>query len=235
MIGIRGAVLLATLISAHAAGAVEVYVVESKGLDLAPGQVLDGAKPLSLAVGQKLVLVTADGRTIKLKGPSESAPAPEAPLAQADMGKALKGLMTAQQADTSSAGVVRSGPEAADPPPEPWLVDIRHGGDRCVPEGGATVLWRGAGSLAESEIELAPADRSWRAKAPWPAGSDRLALPETLPLRDGNSYTATLGVEAVAITIHAVPVSLGNAAARAAWLLQKGCTGQARAMIDGAS
>ena len=228
------ALLLTTLIPLSAQ-AVEVYVVEAKGADFAPGKVLDGAKPLSLAVGQKLVLVTNDGRTIKLKGPFDGAPAPEGQMAQADMAKSLKGLMTAQAADTSSAGVVRSSAAAVRPvPPEPWLVDIRHGGDSCVAEGAEAVLWRGRDSLAETEIEISPADRSWRAHAPWPGGSDRLAMPPALPLHDGKSYVVALGKSNAVITIHAVPASLGSDAARAAWLLQLGCDAQAQALINGA-
>ncbi|WP_161539591.1 hypothetical protein [Paramagnetospirillum kuznetsovii] len=230
------AALLAAMILAtpRVAQAVDVYVVEAKGIELAPGQVLDGAKPLSLAVGQKLVLVTADGRTIKLKGPSEAAPAAEVQMAQADMAKSLKGLMTAQAADTTSAGVVRSGGDERPPPPEPWLVDVRHGGDHCVMAGGEVVLWRGLGALGETEIEISPSDRSWRAKAPWPAGEDRLALPASLPLHNGKAYLLALGTSSVAVTIHAVPASLGTDAARAAWLLELGCGAQARALVNGA-
>ena len=228
--------LLVLLAVMGAAQAVEVYVVEAKGVDLAPGKVLDGTKPLSLAVGQKLVLVTNDGRTIKLKGPFDGAPAPDGQMAQADMAKSLKGLMVAQAADTSSAGVVRSASAAARPvPPEPWLVDIRHGGDYCVAEGADAVLWRGGESLAEAEIEISPADRSWRAHAPWPGGSDRLAMPPSLPLHDGKVYAVVMGKTSSVVTIHTVPASLGSNAARAAWLLQLGCDVQAQALINGAS
>lgn len=227
--------LLVLLAVSGAAQAVEVYVVEAKGVDLAPGKVLDGAKPLSLAVGQKLVLVTNDGRTIKLKGPFDAAPAPEGQIAQADMAKSLKGLMVAQAADTSSAGVVRSAGAVVRPvPPEPWLVDIRHGGDSCVAEGTDAILWRGRESLTEAEIEISPADRSWRARSPWPGGSDRLAMPPSLPLHDGKSYAVVLGKTTAVVTIHTVPASLGSDAARVAWLLQLGCDTQAQALVNGA-
>ena len=213
--------------------AVEVYVVEAKGMDLAPGQVLDGAKPISLAAGQKLVLVTNDGRTIKLKGPSDAAPAGEVQAGGADLAKSLKGLVTARAADTSSAGVVRSNAEQRPPLPAPWLVDIRHGGNHCLLSGAETVLWRGPEARGDEEIEISPADRSWQAKAPWPGSSDRLALPPSLQLQDGKAYKVILGKSPVAITIHSVPASLGSDAARIAWMLELGCVAQAQSLADG--
>lgn len=232
----RSGYLLAALLAVASlpAQAVEVYVVEAKGIDLAPGQVLDGARPVSLALGQKLVLVTADGRTIKLKGPSDAAPAAEVQVAGADLAQSLKGLVAAKAADTSSAGVVRSGSEQRLPPPEPWLVDVRHGGDHCIRSGAETVLWRGPGPHGDVDIEISPADRSWRARAPWPGDSDRLALPASLPLQDGKAYKVVLANTPVAITIHGVPAGLGTDAARIAWMLELGCSAQARAMADGA-
>ncbi|KIM00157.1 RND multidrug efflux transporter Acriflavin resistance protein [Paramagnetospirillum magnetotacticum MS-1] len=213
--------------------AVEVYVVEAKGLDLAPGQVLDGGKPISLALGQKLVLVTSDGRTIKLKGPSEAAPAAEVQAGGADMAKSLKGLVAARAADTTSAGVVRSNAEKRPPLPEPWLVDVRHGGNHCLLSDAETVLWRGTERRGDEEIEISPADRSWLAKAPWPGNSDRLALPPSLKLQDGKAYKVILGKAPVAITIHAVPAGLGTDAALVAWMLELGCETQAQALAVG--
>ena len=233
MIFRAAAMLTALLLPLAGARAVEVYVVEAKGLELAPGQVLDGAKPIILAVGQKLSLVTADGRTIKLKGPSDSAPAAEAQAGGPDVAKSLKGLVTARAADTSSAGVVRSAAEELSPLPEPWLIDLRHGGDHCIRPDGEIVLWRGPVSPGGGEIEISPADRSWRARAPWPEAGDRLALPPTLPLHDGKVYKISLGSLSSAVTIHAVPTGLGTSAARLAWMLELGCTAQAQALAEG--
>jgi hypothetical protein len=230
----RTLALVAALFAVAPAQAVDVFVVDAKGIELAPGKVLDGSKPLVLAVGQKVTLVTADGRTLKLKGPSEAPPSPEAEAAQADVAKALKGLVATRVADTSSAGVIRSGGEQP-AVPTPWLVEIRHAGTRCALDGDPLVLWRGPGPATEVELEIGPTDRSWRAHAVWPAGSDRLQLPPSLPLRGGHAYVVTLDHVPVTITVHTLPNSVGSDAARAAWLLDTGCTGQAAALISGGS
>ena len=134
--------LLATGFSLLLAGngfAAEVFVVDAKGVNLVPGQVLDGTKPLVLTVGQRVTLVTADGRTVKLTGPSDAPPAPAAEGAGGDVVDSLKGLMKKREADTSSAGVIREGSVAFDQP-SPWLVEIVHGGDRCQVAAAYTVF-----------------------------------------------------------------------------------------------
>ncbi len=220
--------LLATALPAAAA---DIFVVEAKGVELAPGQQLDGGKPLTLAVGQRVTLVTGDGRTLKLKGPFNEAPAPEVESASNNVVQSLKGLIKLREADTTSAGIIRSG-NAGVTPPAPWLVEVRHSGDRCVVAGEKAVLWRQDMAQGGSNLEIAPADQSWHAKAAWPASSDRLALPAAMKLNDGQAYQVSVDDSSVNLTVHVIPQAMKSEAARAAWMIEVGCEAQAKALVE---
>lgn len=214
------------------ASALDAFVVEARGIDFVAGQVLDAAKPIPLQIGQRLTLVTADGRTVRLQGPSNQPPVHDtATPSGPDVVNALKGLVGARAKDVSSAGTVRSGTTMVSQA-DPWLVEVRHGGDRCLSEGAArTVLWRGeAGSAAR--LDITPADRSWSGSAAWPADADKIALPPSLQLQNGESYVFSLDDVPATLTFHVIPARVAAAPAQVAWMIEKGCTAQAEALIQ---
>ncbi len=171
-------VLATGMPASHAANLV---VVEARGIDLKPGAEIDGDKPLELKDGQVVTLISPSGEIIKLHGPMNTAPAPTQSGSSVDVRGALKTLVTRELADNSELGVVRGA--ADDPiPPQPWLVDVTHDGTRCLPENNPIVFWRPGGGGADT-VSIAPYDRSWLARAEWQAGSDRLLIGGTVPLR----------------------------------------------------
>ncbi len=247
---------LAVLTAASGAAAEQMVVVDAVGIGLTPGQTLDESRPVVLDVGQSLTLVTADGRTITLQGPWNAVPIPAAGAGQGGVSQSLAGLFAARAADTSSLCTIRGAGEQP-PVPEPWLVEIGHGGSRCVAADGPVVFWREAAPPRAATLVVTPADRSWSARATWPAGSARLGIPPSLPLRDGGTYSiavdggtqstaadggtqsiaadgGTQSIAAdgggVAVTIHVVPATLPSAAARVAWMADVGCEAQAKAL-----
>lgn len=226
------AVTAALLLAAPLAGANELVVLDAKGVDLAPGAKLDGTAKLTLAAGARLTLVAADGRTIKLKGPYDDSPAP-GQAEQANMGDALKNLMSQRGSGTAQLGVVRAGGEGADLP-EPWVVDVARSGPRCLPANVAPVLW-GPRFGEATELKIEPADRSWRAKGSWPINQDRLALPPGIPISDGTTYQVDVGGNPAAIVVFRIPAALADPVAQAAWMLEKGCEDQVRALARVAS
>jgi hypothetical protein len=221
--------LLGLLIGVPAlAGANELVVVEAKGVALAPGAKVDGTKVLALAAGQRVTLIASDGRTVKLRGPYEEAPAPAAGQV-ASMGDALKNLMNQRGSGTAQLGVVRAAGDAAELP-EPWVVDVGRSGARCLQASGVPVLW-GPKFAANAELAIEPADRSWRAKGTWPAETDRLALAGRIPLVDGGSYVFDVGGNPANVTIHRMPAGFVDPVLQAAWMIEKGCEDQARALV----
>jgi hypothetical protein len=220
------------LISAQLATAADLVVVTSRGVNLKAGQAVDGAQPLVLKEGQQVELIAPTGQLIRLHGPWDKPPMAEGAADAPDASVALKALLTANLARSESVGVVRGAPTQV-VPPDPWLLDVTHVGIRCVPENRQVVFWRpNRGGAAAVTVE--PYDRSWRARAQWPAGADRMAVPASLPLANRSTYIVGLNGKDIPITLVTVPAAASNDAMRAAWMMQQGCDAQAQALLQSA-
>jgi hypothetical protein len=230
LLGTAGLLLAAFLSPALAS---QMVVVEAKGSDLQPGQSVDGSAALSLGPGAKLVLVSEDGTTLTLKGPFSGAPeGGPGGGGKNRVVQSLAGLVAGRDADTTALGAARAAKGDLPALPEPWVWDAAAVGDVCTRQGDQVVLWR-ADAGKEAELSLMPADRSWTAKAVWPAGEATLALPAEVPLTDGGTFLVGLGGGAgtdSALTVHVAPPSLATDAMRAAWLGAKGCDRQLAAL-----
>ncbi|HLN25148.1 MAG TPA: hypothetical protein VK558_14340 [Patescibacteria group bacterium] len=221
------AVLLAG--AADSMASVTLVVVEARGVKLEAGQVVDGSQSLVLLDGQQVTLMSPEGRMLKLRGPSDKPPAPGEAVATADMAAALQSLVTQNAARTDKTGVVRSGGKEV-VPPEAWLLDVSSSGIRCLPEGSPVTFWRPQAGEAVSLV-IAPSDRSWRVRADWPKGADRLTLPGTIPLRKRSTYVVRVGDNEIMLTVVALPAALDNDAMRAGWMLDVGCNAQVHALL----
>jgi hypothetical protein len=215
-------------ISLPAAAKVDMVVMEARGVKLQQGQVIDGSAALTLTEGQQVSLMTQDGKVVKLRGPSDKAPAP-GDGATADVKTALLSLV-AQESQRERAGVIRGGPNQVIPP-EPWVVDVSGSGLRCLQADSTITLWRSDASATQS-VEVAPNDRSWKANVDWQAGSDRLSLPHNVPLRRRTPYVVKIGGKEVTITLVSLPTSLSNDAMRASFMMENGCDAQAKALFS---
>lgn len=215
---------------AGAQAAVSLVVVEGRGVKLTPGQTVDGSQPLTLLEGQQVSLISPTGKMIKLRGPYNEPPVKDETAEKVDVGAAMQALLTQKVARADRAGVVR-GQQNQVVPPEPWLLDVTHPGTRCLPANSRITFWRPQGGVDE-ELVTTPSDRSWRAKAIWPANEDRLMLPPTVPLDARASYVVKLGKKEVTVTLLTLPAALSNDAMRAAWMMEKGCDSQALALLS---
>ncbi|MFV3074504.1 hypothetical protein [Niveispirillum fermenti] len=223
MFPIRCMLALSALLLVPSALAAPLVVVEASGTDLAAGATIDDKTALSLPDGARLVLIGEDGSQITLRGPFTGAPADAGTGAT----QQLAGLLSARGTDTTSLGAVRDGGPQA-PLPEPWLVDPAISGSACVRPGQEIVLWR-ADAAGPAGLTLMPADRAWTANAEWPAGEQRLALPE-LPIQDGGTLMFEIDGNAAAVTFHLLPPAVTAPAMTVGWLAAKQCDRQARAL-----
>src|SRR3954469_12505227 len=100
--------LLLALLTALAARAAELVVVDARGVNLRPGSVVDSANPLVLKDGQRVTLIAANGSTLKLQGPFDG------PIEAGGAGEvnrvaaALKLLVVQKDARLSEIGTVRA-------------------------------------------------------------------------------------------------------------------------------
>lgn len=223
-------VALAAAVAAGPAVAADLVVVESRGIALQTGQAVNGSQPLILKDGQEVTLIAPTGQMIKLHGPWDKPPVGQDVAADPDVGTALKALLTQSLARSERVGAVR-GAAAEAVPPSPWLLDVTHVGVRCVAANAPIVFWR-PGETGAAALSVEPYDRSWRARAEWPAGVDRLEMPHTLPLANRSTYIVSLNGKATAVTLVAIPVAASNDAMRAAWMIEAGCDAQAQALLQ---
>jgi hypothetical protein len=216
----------AVLLSCASANAAQFYVSSAQGIGLRPGTALDASKPLVLKQGQHVTLISDTGVTLTLDGPYNKPPA-EDKAQGIDVAATLNGLVTQQ--GRKVAGVVRGGGSIANLP-GPWLLDASQSGNVCLLEGQEAVFWRPQAASAAS-FAIMPADRSWKAQAPWPAGTDRLSIAGQASVHGNEAYFVSLNGTESAITVNSVPAVLANGRVRAAWMADKGCQSQAKAML----
>lgn len=209
------------------AGAGQLVVITSKGSEIAVGAILDGAKPIELGAGAAVTLVSADGRTLKLKGPYSGAPDPSPRVDGTDLLDALSDIVKPADKDVSSAGIMRASIYA---PKDPWVIDSGRSGAQCAPAGRAAPLWRA--------IAAGPASASLKAgarQAPvqWRDGSYTAPWPAEIPLRDGASYEIqfTMTKKTERLSLHLIPEDVEGDLSRAVWMQAKGCTSQAKALL----
>ncbi|HET7085990.1 MAG TPA: hypothetical protein VFI23_14530 [Rhizomicrobium sp.] len=223
-------IALALLGGTCAAQAADLVVLEARGVSLRPGQTVDSAKPLSLKQGQHVTLITPAGATLKLDGPYDKAPGSDQARG-VPVTNALSQLVAQRQARIGEVGTTRGTTVVV--LPDPWVLDASRAGTVCLRDGSEAVLWR-ADAAREAVLSLAPADRSWRTEAHWPAGADRITVPPPAIIKSGATYLVSLNGVQSAMKVEGMPANLANDAVRAAWLADKDCEAQARALLRSA-
>ncbi len=219
---------LLLLIAPVHASAADLVVVDARGIDLKPGAKIPSNVVVKLGAGARLTLVTANGETIRLRGPFEDLPVRDVANTQGVV-DSLRKMMVAPSSGALTPGVVRSGGDLIDLP-GPWLVDVSRPGTRCIREGEPVVLWRPVKAVAAEALSITPIDRGWEAKGSWPAGLDTVTMPATLPLTSGNTFKVEVGQVEHPLMFQVVPKSLDNDKMRAAWMDEVGCNSQAVAL-----
>ncbi|HUZ72331.1 MAG TPA: hypothetical protein VMU87_05045 [Stellaceae bacterium] len=220
-----GVVALPLLMSA--AQAEDMVVVAARGIALEPGQKIDATKPLKLVEGQHITLIALNGLTFKLDGPFDKAPASVGGAGAAP--EAIAALLTQQGPRTGEAGVTRSGASVANLP-DPWVLDVSRTGTVCLLQDHRPIFWRPSSAQA-TRLSVMPADRSWKAEATWPAGSNELIPARDIAIHPNSVFFIALGGgEEAAVSVSFVPKDLDNDAMRVAWLADQGCEAQAEAL-----
>jgi hypothetical protein len=231
----RAASLAATcVLVATAAAAAEIVVIESNSPRFMAGQLLDDSAPIELAAGQSLLIVTEDGRAVRLDGPYAGPAVGAAPDAGA-VRRAVERLVNADEPRVGGVGAVRGDEDGAsvDTRPDPWLVHAERDGEQCARNGRPLELWREdtARSIA-AEVEDAVSGAA--ATTRWDAGAHRAAWPEGMAATDGLIYLIRLDASdrSTAVRLRMLAGSVANSPlAAAAWLAAKGCTAQAALLL----
>ena len=219
------AAILGLSLFAGAAQAAQYVVVEARGVSLKVGAIVDPTKPLVLKQGQHLTLISDSGQTIKLDGPYEKAPIASQGV---QLAAAIGALASNNSGRLGEIGTTRATGKVE--LPKPWLLDAVHPGSECLLENRQPVLWRPAADKP-AEVVIMPADRSWKAQTTWPRGATELAMSSDMGVHGDATYFVAVNGSETAIAINTVPAALANDQMRAAWMLQKGCSPQAEALL----
>ena len=217
------------------AWAAELLVIGSENSDIGEGAIVESGATLRLAPGARLTLIAEDGTAVTLEGPYEGPALESATDAPAErtLLRALGTLFAVGGGrQDATKGATRGGP-AGGADFGIWLIDTGSQGDACAPDGAPVTLWR-AKSERASVLKLTHVDARASADIDWPAGAATLAWPVELPIEDGADYLVRLKGVLVArkLTLHVIPGDLPSDAHRAAWMAERGCVSQARALLS---
>jgi len=228
MIGFRAwaALAVGAALMAAQASAAELVVVEARGITLKPSEVVNDTQKLTLQRGDELTLVDESGSVIKLRGPYDGPPSAGS-CSGVDISNVVAALGTG--GSQSAMGVVRAKVDDVTLP-DPRVVDVTHSGKVCVRPGTAVVFWRQQ-SAGQAKLRIMPVDRTWRAESEWPAGASELPAPTMFPITDRQTYVFDVGGQTATVTLVHVPASLATDRMRAAWMLQKNCLNQTKALV----
>lgn len=210
---------------ASCAHAAPLVVAESRGVAWRIGKQIDGNQRIHLVQGQHLTLVSESGDIVRLNGPYDGAPS-------ASSGGGGSTFTAIQELFTGGPRLGDTGASRGNAPqslPEPWLIDTDVAGRACLPEGAKAILWRSQAGRSVA-VTLRPSDGSWFGKFDWPAGQNRLPLPEQWALVDEGTYIVSVGGVESAITVYRIPTTLTNDRMRAGWMYERGCEIQAAAL-----
>ncbi len=223
---------LCALPSAMAAQMLVIIEATNSGEALKLGAVLSADAQVSLAAGARLSLLTEKGRLVVLTGPYDGKAdtqgliggAPDAPSVLAKLSSLIVGQASTIATGASRGVGTQDGGEAR---PHLSYISVMSSGERCAlskwPE-----LWRADDSQNQS---LTLTNGQGRNSAlTWPAGDDRIDLPAAF-VADGAKITALLAGRSVDLRLHVRPGTVGNPTETFAWMVDKGCTDQAVALL----
>lgn len=214
-----------------AAKAAQLVVIASTAPAFKLGAIIDGAKSITLPPGSDVTLVSADGKTIKFKGPYEGRPNPSPEGTAGDLLGSLSEMVTATSKDSASVAVFRS---ASMPTrPDVWSVNIGRSGVYCLRSDEPVMLWRPR-AKAKTVLWLTQiGGRQGKIRKEWPRGEQTIVWPAELPLSDGASYVARLkGMAEEEVRVLLIPEDLPSDAHRAAWMAGHGCDPQALRVVE---
>jgi hypothetical protein len=218
---------------AGAVSAGQFVVIEASGVDLSPGQVVDGGQPLTLPAGAKVKLISEAGQLTAIEGPFSGPPDVSGGKANGDAGlvSSLAQLVGGKPAQSAALGVMRAG--VSDLPPGPWVVDLRRSGSHCVQKGESPVLWR-SDSDKTGTLSLKALPKGARAKVRFKAGVAEGEWPADVTISDWGQYLARMTGRATAskVVLRLIPSDLPTDAHRAAWMADMGCTAQAKQLLS---
>ncbi|MEO5376202.1 MAG: hypothetical protein H7832_00225 [Magnetococcus sp. DMHC-6] len=236
-----GKVLALTLLSSlfygiSAANAEDLVVLKQNGTELKLGQTVDGSKPLTLQAGQSVTLIESSGKLHDLTGPYNQAPISGADQQKEGVLDTVDKLWKAPKTDSGNFGVTRSVGDLMENKgqgwvPAPWLINVSYSGNHCTRAGQTTVFWRPDGEK-QAEIRLQVGQDRWVATTTWPAGWEKLSMPDSMPIFDGEKYHVKMDNQENVLTLHVIPENITDDKELSNIMEKNGCQAQKMALLN---
>ena len=218
---------LVLALSSISVTAAPLIVVDAHGGGLKKGQRIDSAQPITLKEGERVTLLSQEGKTVTLRGKFSGLP-PMSAGAATDPTQALRALVGTRNPETGGVGAARSFSLAA-PLPQPWLIDVSTPGERCLRPGQQPIWWRPE-VRASQKFTLLSFDQSWRVDLEWAAGQHGIPAPPLAKFEGAAVFVIRMGEREYSITVNLVPTDL-DGSTLASWMIEKGCIQQANALL----
>jgi hypothetical protein len=200
---------LATVLVVRAAGpSAKVYP---------PGKALPESAKIQLQPGDSVMLLNTNGaRTLRGPGTFAVAASGEG-LAEAANRRARFSAMRSSEVPLN---------------PSPWNLDITQSGKLCVANPTKLTLWR---PQKEDAIKLTIRGGGGEQTIDWPAGSDTMAWPATLPVTSGAEYQISQpdSGDMARVTFVTIANPPADTIATAQSLIANGCNNQLDVLVDG--
>ena len=212
----------------------DLVVIASSDPTFEVGIVMDGSRSISVAANASIVLVSSDGRTIRLSGPYNGAPDTSGSSSDSRLVDSLSRLITKKASSPTTLAVFRGGFKRAPADrPDIWGIDIARAGKYCLRPDRPAMLWWAAARSGADVTFSSTGDSSRNAQITWPPGKRHMAWPKALTLSDGATYVARFWSEDNGEQLVTVLMpDLDSDAHRAAWMAEHGCTRQALKILD---
>ena len=206
----------------------QLIVLQARGGGFKIGQSISPQKIISLKEGERITLISSNGKSITHRGPFKGLPVKKE-TSKPNPAKALSVLIANRDARTTSIGVIRAG-TAAVQTPDHFAIDITRGGPRCLYEGEKPEFWRPE-KKTEAPFVMFPVDRSWRADLVWKVGEDRMIMPDLSKFEDVTTVLVNFDQREFAISFTIIPKRIKDPFIQTAWMLEKGCIQQANSLL----
>jgi hypothetical protein len=210
----------AVALAASSASIATVLVVRAAGPSAKvypPGKALPESAKIQLQPGDSVMLLNTNGART-LRGPGTFA------VAATGEGLAAQANRRARFSSMRSSAVPLN--------PSPWNLDITQSGKLCVANPSKLTLWR---PQKDDAIKLTIKGGGSEQTIDWPAGTDTISWPGTLPVTSGAEYQLSQPDtgDMARVTFVTLANPPGDTIGTAQSLIANGCNNQLDVLVDG--
>jgi len=206
-----------------AKAAEEFVVIRSTHAALAPGMTLKAGETVALPADTEATLVSADGKTITLKGPHQTKLVATPDRNQASLIATLRDLAR-ENANIQTLGAVRGESPIA---VQLRTVDGTRQGTQCL--AGANLQVRRSSAAGAASGSIRDGVNGQEVAINWEPGRIMADWPMAMPPVDGRDYVIRAGDRAVPapVRLRLAPATAANDVERIAWFAQNDCRREA--------